>query len=187
MDDDASIEAAAKAVSERVTYLDVLVNNAGVAPAEGDCHPLKATRQQLQTTFNTNVSGVVITTQHFLPLLKAAHAVQRTPRVINLSSPVGSTTLLPSVLAHSPAEHVSSPYFVSKAALNNITVQFACVVPEVAFTALCPGWVKTDMGSEQAPITKQHAAQAITAFMETQKHKQSGQFIDIVTGSHLPF
>ena len=52
-------------------------------------------------------------------------------------------------------------YAVTKAALNALTVKLAQEVPEgvdVKINAACPGWVRTDMGSDRAPLSVEEGA-----------------------------
>jgi NAD(P)-dependent dehydrogenase (short-subunit alcohol dehydrogenase family) len=65
---------------------DVLVNNAGVV--FGRAAPSQARVDDVRRTYETNVFGVIATTNAFLPLLR------RSPhgRVVNVSSELGSIT-----------------------------------------------------------------------------------------------
>ena len=68
--------------------LDILINNAGVLL---DDYSKKVSEQSLDTwraTFQTNVFGVVATTQAFLPLLRPNDA----GRIVNVSGILGSIT-----------------------------------------------------------------------------------------------
>src|SRR6201999_1076942 len=72
--DSASITRAAQKVEREFGKLDILVNNAGIML---DDEKKKASEQSLETwrkTFETNVFGLVETTDVFLPLLKKSEA-----------------------------------------------------------------------------------------------------------------
>jgi NAD(P)-dependent dehydrogenase (short-subunit alcohol dehydrogenase family) len=144
-----SIAAAAKTVGEKFGRLDILINNAGVML---DDHSKKPSEQSLETwrgTFDTNLFGVIAVTQAFLPLLKKSDA----GRIVNLSSILGSISL--HLDPASPVYDTKvAAYNVSKTAVNAWTVQLAYELKDtkVKVNAVHPGWVKTDMGGEGAPM-----------------------------------
>ena len=70
-----SIAAAADEVARKHGKLDILVNNAGVFRDDMQRKPSEQALDVWRETFDTNVFGVVATTQAFLPLL---HKVART-------------------------------------------------------------------------------------------------------------
>ena len=87
--DPESIRKAASQVERDFGRLDILVNNAGVMT---DDKEKKVSEQSLDTwrkTFDTNLFGLIATTQAFLPLLRKSEA----GRIVNLSSILGSITL----------------------------------------------------------------------------------------------
>ncbi|MGZ4985041.1 MAG: SDR family NAD(P)-dependent oxidoreductase, partial [Chthoniobacterales bacterium] len=84
----ASIQKAAKEVEREFGQLDILINNAGVML---DDEKKMASEQSLETwrkTFETNLFGLIETTNAFLPLLRKSEA----GRIVNLSSILGSIT-----------------------------------------------------------------------------------------------
>ncbi|MBB3342588.1 SDR family oxidoreductase [Luteimonas sp. RC10] len=148
--DAASIAEAAKTIEARHGRLDILVNNAGIVaddPTQG------TTGQSLdtwRTTFETNVFGLIATTQALLPLLHKSKA----GRIVNVSS------LLGSISQHQdPASFIYDmkgipAYNVSKTAVNAWTVHLAHVLKEagIKVNTIHPGYVRTDMnkaGDEQ--------------------------------------
>jgi NAD(P)-dependent dehydrogenase (short-subunit alcohol dehydrogenase family) len=75
-------------------------------------------------------------------------------RVVNVSSGLGALT-----------ENVPSPaaYGISKAALNALTLVVSAAVPgTVKVNAVCPGWVRTDMGGRGAPTGVEQGADTVT-------------------------
>ena len=141
---DASIAQAAQDVTRRHGRLDILVNNAGVLRDDAQRKPSEQSLSTWRETFDTNVFGVVATTQAFLPLLRQAPAA----RIVNVSS------LLGSVAANndpaSPIYDIKLPaYNVSKSAVNAWTVQLAHELKDTAIkvNAVHPGSVKTDMNA----------------------------------------
>ena len=141
---DDSIAAAADEVARKHGHLDVLVNNAGVLRDDLQRKPSEQPLSAWRETFDTNVFGVVATTQAFLPLLKKAPAA----RIVNVSSILGS------ISAHldpaSPIYEFKVPaYNVSKSAVNAWTVQLAHELrgTSIKVNAVHPGSVKTDMNA----------------------------------------
>ncbi|WP_029921851.1 SDR family oxidoreductase [Nevskia soli] len=145
----ASIAEAAREVEKKHGHLDILINNAGVLIDAQDKKPSEQTLDTWRKTFDTNVFGLVATTQAFLPLLKKSSA----GRIVNLSSILGSNTLHADPA--SPIYDFKVPaYNVSKAAVNAWTVQLAYELKDskIKVNAAHPGHVKTDMGGEAAPM-----------------------------------
>src|ERR1700744_6341759 len=134
--------------------LDILVNNAGVAggkfPGTGPEHraadvPLDI----LHKVFETNFFAQVALTTTLLPLVKKSPA----GRIVNLSSILGSLTLQADPKSAIYAAK-SFAYDASKTALNAFTVHLAYDLRDtkIKVNSAHPGWVKTDMGGEQAPM-----------------------------------
>ena len=122
--------------------LDILINNAGISlDVLGQRSP-EAFRQ----TYETNVIAPWFIAQALLPLLQEAPA----GRIVNHSSILGSLTMLSTEMR----DAIMPAYNSSKAALNMLTVQLANALREtrVKVNAGHPGWVKTDMGGENAPL-----------------------------------
>ena len=141
---DDSIAAAAAEVARKHGHLDVLVNNAGVLRDDVARKPSEQSLAAWRETFDTNVFGVVATTQAFLPLLKKAPAA----RIVNVSSLLGS--IAANADPASPIYDFKVPaYNVSKSAVNAWTVQLAHELRDTAIkvNAVHPGSVKTDMNA----------------------------------------
>lgn len=64
-----SVRAAAVRIGEETGTLDVLVNNAGVAIAEGEGLPSIVRPETIQRSFDVNFYGALRVTQAFLPLV----------------------------------------------------------------------------------------------------------------------
>jgi NAD(P)-dependent dehydrogenase (short-subunit alcohol dehydrogenase family) len=140
-----SIAEAAKEVAQRHGRLDILVNNAGVFRDDLQRKPSEQSLDTWRATFDTNVFGVVATTQAFLPLLRKAPAA----RIVNVSSLLGS--LAANADPASPIYDFKVPaYNVSKSAVNAWTVQLAHELKDTAIkvNAVHPGSVRTDMNAQ---------------------------------------
>ena len=162
--DDLSIQTALASVSNKTKSLDVLVDNAGIYPDEG-VNMLTVSRELLTKAMNTNAFSAIGIIQAFLPLLEAADD----PKVINMSSGNGQ---LDGISANVPS------YSLSKLALNGATILLAEALKSknIAVYAVCPGWVKTDMGGSSAPRTPEQGADTAIWLATEGTIKQSGKF-----------
>jgi NAD(P)-dependent dehydrogenase (short-subunit alcohol dehydrogenase family) len=138
--DDTSVQQAADWIGCEYDWLDIVVNNAGIArgnlPSETD---LDAMRE----VYEVNVFGVIRVTNAMLPLLRRAPAA----RIVNVSSEVGSISSMTdpaSPLARMPA---GLAYPSSKSALNMITAMYARELRDtpIKVNAANPGYTKTDL------------------------------------------
>jgi NAD(P)-dependent dehydrogenase (short-subunit alcohol dehydrogenase family) len=133
----ASVERLAERVRSEPGRLDVLVNNAGVA-GEWGTNVATAPLDDAHRTMETNLFGAWRLTQAFLPLLRESPSA----RVVNVSSGAGQ---LSDMNGGYPG------YRVSKTALNALTRILSNEERGVLVIAMCPGWVRTDMGGGGAP------------------------------------
>ncbi|HEX4006868.1 MAG TPA: SDR family oxidoreductase [Acidobacteriaceae bacterium] len=131
--------------------LDILVNNAGVSKEAFMAGNRTSTTsaEVLHDTFDTNFFGVIQITQTLLPLLRKSPA----GRIVNLSSILGSLALHAD--PQSPIYNAKAfAYDASKAALNSFTIHLAHELKDtkIKVNSAHPGWVKTDMGTDAAPM-----------------------------------
>jgi NAD(P)-dependent dehydrogenase (short-subunit alcohol dehydrogenase family) len=147
--DAASIEQAVQRIGERHGKLDSLINNAGVALEPWGVGTTPVALDVWRKVFETNLFAVVAVTLAMLPLIRNSEA----GRIVNLSSILGSLTLHAD--PSSPIYHFKSvAYDSSKTALNQFTVHLAYELREtpIKVNAAHPGWVKTELGGEGAPM-----------------------------------
>jgi NAD(P)-dependent dehydrogenase (short-subunit alcohol dehydrogenase family) len=168
--------AAANFIESHYGKLDILVNNAGVGPADGviGLRASASSQEELQSIFNTNVFSLVELTHALLPLLKKSEA----GRIVNLASILGSLTLQamdPSPIA--PLRKFS--YNASKAAVNAFTIHLAAELKDtnIKVNSVHPGWVKTDLGSDAAPLSVPDGAKTTVAVALLGSDSPSGRFI----------
>ena len=116
--------------------LDVLINNAGIiSNGEGsDIQEMKLAKK----VFKTNFFGPWELSQLMIPfLLKSDDG-----RIVNMSSGMGALSDLTGGYAS---------YRLSKSALNSLTILMSNDLRgQVSVNAMCPGWVRTDMGGSAA-------------------------------------
>src|SRR5215469_1989799 len=146
--DNDSVAKAAREFSSIEDHLDVLVNNAGII-VDGDNAILEISDELIRKTLETNTLGVLRVTRAFVPLLRKS----KLPRVINVSSGGGQLT--------GGADGWAPAYCISKTALNGVTVQLAEALPKFAVNSVCPGWVRTEMGGENASRSVEEGADTI--------------------------
>jgi NAD(P)-dependent dehydrogenase (short-subunit alcohol dehydrogenase family) len=176
-------ETAAKTVSERFGKLDILINNAGVGAQDGLVNKtVHTTEEELQKIFGTNLFSVIAVTRAFLPLLKKSEA----GRIVNLSSILGSLTLHAD--PNSPIASVKTfAYDASKAALNAFTIHLADELKntKIKVNSAHPGWVKTEMGGEGAPMEIPEGAKTSVDLALLGPDGPNGRFIHL--GQELPW
>jgi len=148
--DAADIAAAVATIEKQFGVLDILVNNAGVmTEGIGSNTSTTVSEQTLRDTFETNFFAVIAVTNAFLPLLRKSAA----GRIVNVSSILGSLTL--HAQPGSPIyEAKALAYDASKTALNAYTVHLAAALKDtkIKVNSAHPGWVKTDLGTDAAPM-----------------------------------
>jgi len=142
--------AAAAFLEQKFGRLDILINNAGIsAEGLGTGKASKTTPDVIHRTFETNFFAPVALTQAMLPLLMKSDA----GRIVNMSSILGSQTLHAD--PKSPIyDFKSLSYDASKTALNSFTIHLAHELKDtkIKVNSAHPGWVKTDMGTDAAPM-----------------------------------
>lgn len=162
--DDYSINQAFKSIQSQIDKLDVLINNAGVYPDEG-VNILTIDRLLLHKTLNSNTFGAIRMVQEFLPLLKKS----ADGRIVNVSSSYGE---IDGLSAEVPS------YCLSKLALNGATIMLSQALrsQNIAVNAICPGWVKTDMGGDSAPRTPKQGADTAVWLATEAPRNETGKF-----------
>lgn len=147
-----SVKSAMSEIAKRFSSLDLVFNNAGIL----DWSPLdEVSSDAFRSIYETNVIGVFRVSEAAIPLLRNGHE----PLIVNLSSRLGSIELRGnSQLGGAIA------YQCSKAALNMLTKQMSIDYAKhgVRTMSISPGWVKTDMGGEEA---KYEVSESVELFL----------------------
>jgi len=144
-----SVQACAAWVKATYGALDVLINNAGINYDMWH-NVLDANLEECATTVDINLFGPWRVAKAFVPLMQNRTA----SRIVNVSSEAGA---LNSMGGGTPG------YSLSKAALNALTIKLAAATKAdgVLVNAVCPGWVRTEMGGANAPRSVAQGAKSI--------------------------
>ena len=175
-----SIGAFGRAVAADIEGLDLLINNAGVnATAFGAdaAHTgvLELDAALFMAQMQVNAVGPMILSRVLLPLLRKSESAV----VANMSSQLGSLALGAQMLR-------DIGYNASKAALNMITAALAGTLgPEgITVVTIHPGWVKTDMGGPEAPMTPEASARSVLATIAGLETGDNGRFLNWDGATH---
>jgi NAD(P)-dependent dehydrogenase (short-subunit alcohol dehydrogenase family) len=150
--DETSIQALVKYLGKQAGSLKVLVNNAGIfpdpAPGSDEASVFRVELDRVRRGMEANTLGALRLCQLLIPLMKGQG------RVVNVSSGMGQL---------SEMNGCCPGYRLSKTALNAVTRIFADELrgTAVKINSVCPGWVRTDMGGENAPLGVAEGARGI--------------------------
>jgi NAD(P)-dependent dehydrogenase (short-subunit alcohol dehydrogenase family) len=151
VDDDVGAEKAIADVVHRFGSCDILVNNAGIiadAPGGFEASVFDLEIDSLRQTLETNLLGPFRLIQAVVPLMRERDY----GRIVNLSSGAGQLSKMSSGY---PA------YRMSKVGLNALTriASAELAATNIKVNAVCPGWVRTDMGGPNAERTIEQGAE----------------------------
>ena len=137
--DEESIVGCVASIAEDPGRLDVLVNNAGISGGGWSTNAVDADLGEVRRTLETNLFGAWRLTEEVLPLMRA----NGYGRIVNISSGMGQ---LSDMGGHSPG------YRLSKTGLNALTRMLTAELADenILVNSVCPGWVRTDMGTQSA-------------------------------------
>jgi NAD(P)-dependent dehydrogenase (short-subunit alcohol dehydrogenase family) len=129
--------------------IHILVNNAAIYY---DSYNLAVKPDFIlaEEAIQTNVLGAWRMITAILPLMKSVPDA----RIVNVSSASG---MMEGMGGGAPA------YSLTKAALNVLTIKLAAELSQtgIKVNAVCPGWVRTDMGGSNAPRSVEQGAKGI--------------------------
>ncbi|KAL1948586.1 hypothetical protein VTO73DRAFT_10392 [Trametes versicolor] len=157
--------------------LDYLVNNAAIVAWDSvfDMDP-----EKLVDILRTNTVGPALISQVYLPLLEKGRA----KKILHISSTGGSFAEFEGLIAE---EHRKlGAYALSKAALNMLAYKQKVARPDLIVIALCPGWVKTDMGGEKGLLQPEESIAGIIKVITNATSADSGKFLRY-NGEEIPW
>jgi NAD(P)-dependent dehydrogenase (short-subunit alcohol dehydrogenase family) len=152
--------------------IDLLINNAGVLHS-GERFG-KVTAANLEDSFRTNAMGPFLLTQALAPLLADG------ARVANITSELGSIAGV--------TRFGTPSYNISKAALNmaSVLLKHALADRRITMLALHPGWVRTEMGGNEATLPPAQSAESLLRVIDGASFADSGSYLDW-NGEPLPW
>jgi len=148
--DQVSVEKLLDEVEKTFGRLDILVNNAAILIDKDNVTASNTDLETVNATLQTNLIGAWRMCKAFIPLMKK----NGYGRIVNVSSGSGEFEYMANSGGYWPA------YSVSKASLNALTVMLASELrgTNILVNAVCPGWVRTDMGGANATRSVEEGA-----------------------------
>ena len=174
--DPASVRKLADDLRAEYGRIDCLVNNAGTfpdpPPASESSSIFKADLDTIRRGLETNALGPLQVSQALIPLMAGRG------RVVNVSSGMGQL---------SDMNGCCPGYRLSKTALNAVTRILADELRNTAIkvNSVCPGWVRTEMGGSEAPLSVEEGARGIVWAATLPDDGPSGGFFR--HGSPIPW
>ena len=162
-----SIQNANLLIKSKFKGIDILVNNAGIAP---DLDTTSINMDAMKATFETNVFGLVNFTETILD------CINNGGQIINISSIMGTLNRTTNI--------DSTAYRMSKTAVNMYTKTLAArLVNRIKVFSFHPGWVKTKLATDLAPLTPEFSANGIFTLLE--KDLPTGTFWNAETQEEM--
>ena len=154
--------------------IDVLFCNAGITGRKG-MTPGSFDFASWEEILRVNLLGAAAVAEALLDNVAASE--RRT--IAMMSSRLGSIT---------ESSGMTLPYSTSKAALNMLVKGLAATLAErgIVVVALSPGWVRTDMGGEQAPLAPEKSVAGLRKVISGLKKTDSGKFLSH-EGTEIPW
>ena len=152
------------AVIKSINSLDLLINNAGI----GDGHWQSISEIDMEhalEVLNVNAVSPVLVTQQVLPILSNRSTI------VMISSLMGSIGDCQSGRSYA--------YRASKSALNMFSMAMKNELDGMGSSLLIihPGWVETDMGGPNAPLSTDESVRGIMQRITEQNMSMSGRYV----------
>ena len=152
-------------IVQSVDKIDLLINNAGVADGRWQSISEIDMEHALEV-LNVNAVSPVLVTQQSLPKLANGS------KVVMMSSLMGSISY-----CHSGRSYA---YRASKTALNMFSMAMKNELDAngISLLIMHPGWVETDMGGPNAPLSTEESVSGIMQRIEEQDMSMSGRYVE---------
>ena len=150
---------------QSVEKIDLLINNAGVADGRWQSISEIDMEHALEV-LNVNALSPVLVTQQSLPKLKEGS------KIVMMSSLMGSISDCRSGRSYA--------YRASKTALNMFSMAMKNELDAngISLMIMHPGWVETDMGGPNAPLSTEESVNGIMQRIEEQDMSLSGRYVE---------
>ncbi|KAI0325660.1 NAD-P-binding protein [Cubamyces sp. BRFM 1775] len=164
VDDFDGVRAAAQDLSAILgdTGLDYLISNAGIALAVDGAFTVKP--EDILRHVHTNAAAPALVSQICLPHLEKG--VKKT--IVHVSSTGGSLGSIERVGAR------LASYGMSKTALNMLARKQQAERPDFTVLTVCPGWVKTGLGGDAAPL---EPSESVAGLMKIITESDKGKYV----------
>ena len=152
-------------IVQSVDKIDLLINNAGVADGRWQSISEIDMEHALEV-LNVNAVSPVLVTQQSLPKLANGS------KVVMMSSLMGSISD-----CHSGRSYA---YRASKTALNMFSMAMKNELDAngISLLIMHPGWVETDMGGPNAPLSTEESVSGIMQRIDEQDMSMSGRYVE---------
>ncbi len=152
-------------IVQSVNEIHLLINNAGVADGRWQSISEIDMEHALEV-LNVNAVSPVLVTQQALPKLVDGS------KVVMMSSLMGSISDCRSGRSYA--------YRASKTALNmfSIAMKNELDANGISLLIMHPGWVETDMGGPNAPLSTEESVSGIIQRIEEQDMSMSGRYVE---------
>jgi NAD(P)-dependent dehydrogenase (short-subunit alcohol dehydrogenase family) len=165
--------------------LNLLVNNAGIYTMRPQ-NLESITKEAMLLHFEVNTIAPLMLAKAFLPLLEKAANSSSGPLGIQRAAVVNVTSLMGSIADNGSGGEYA--YRSSKTALNMVTKSLSLDLRSKNILAMVihPGWVKTDMGGSNAPLSIEDSVRGMIKVIANLSDGDSGKFLRY-NGEELPW